>query len=115
RDAAVTLPPAPALGCDHVYHLFVVRCAMRDQLRDHLARRGIVTGVHYPIPIHRSEAYGALAGERDVAPVASALAGEIGSLPIFPGVDGEQIARIGGAVRELTGRPARAGIALAAS
>ena len=37
----------------HVYHLFVVRVARRDSVRATLARRGIQTGVHYPVPCHR--------------------------------------------------------------
>jgi dTDP-4-amino-4,6-dideoxygalactose transaminase len=37
----------------HVYHLFVVRVAGRDVVRAELARRGIQTGVHYPVPCHR--------------------------------------------------------------
>ena len=31
---------APFADGDHVYHLFVVRCAARDALREHLAERG---------------------------------------------------------------------------
>lgn len=93
--STLTLPPAPEHGCDHVYHQFVVRSSDREELRKHLARAGIATGIHYPIPIHRSEAYAALAGRRDVAPVAASLATEILSLPIFPGLRAEQIERIG--------------------
>ncbi len=102
--SGVTLPPAPTLGCDHVYHQFVVRTPRRDELRDFLARRGIVTGIHYPIPIHRSDAYRALQGSRDVAPVASELAGEILSLPIFPGIAAAQIERIGEAAAQFGAR-----------
>ena len=95
KCSTLTPPPAAVHGCDHVYHQFVVRSAQRDGLRTHLARGGIASGIHYPIPIHRSEAYAALAGRRDVAPVATRLATEILSLPIFPGLCAEQIERIG--------------------
>jgi dTDP-4-amino-4,6-dideoxygalactose transaminase len=92
--------PEPARGdCDHVYHQFVVRSGERDALRDHLARHGIATGIHYPIPIHRSDAYRSLAGAGDVAPVATRLAGEILSLPIFPSITAEQIDQVAGVVR----------------
>jgi dTDP-4-amino-4,6-dideoxygalactose transaminase len=99
-DSSLVLPAPPNHDGDHVYHQFVVRTPCRDALREHLAARGIATGIHYPIPIHRSEAYRTLTGERDVAPVASRLAGEILSLPIFPGMSHEQIERIGAAVRD---------------
>lgn len=99
-DAGSALAPNPAEpGTDHVYHQFVIRTPRRDALKEHLARQGIATAIHYPVPIHRSEAYASLAGERDVAPCATRLAGEILSLPIFPAITGEQIARIGDAVR----------------
>jgi dTDP-4-amino-4,6-dideoxygalactose transaminase len=83
---------------DHVFHQFVIRAANRDGLREHLSRHGIATGVHYPIPIHRSEAYAAVAGDPDPAPVATRLAAEICSLPVFPGMDRATIERIAAAV-----------------
>ena len=106
--SALTVPAVPEHGHDHVYHQFVVRSTDRDALRERFARAGIATGIHYPIPIHRSEAYGALAGRRDVAPVATRLASESLSLPIFPGLHTEQIERIGDVAAtfgEQAGRP----------
>ncbi len=89
------LAPAPlAAGCDHVYHQFVIRTRHRDALRAHLAADGIATGVHYPIPIHRSKAYERL-GQADAAPCADLLAREIVSLPVFPTLGAERLARIG--------------------
>jgi dTDP-3-amino-3,4,6-trideoxy-alpha-D-glucose transaminase len=95
----LTLPALAAADGDHVYHQFVVRTPRRDAIRELLTERGIATGVHYPIPIHRSQAYAALAEEHDQAPCASVLAGEILSLPIFPSITGEQIERIAVALR----------------
>jgi dTDP-4-amino-4,6-dideoxygalactose transaminase len=105
-DAAldVIAPPAPAHGRDHVYHQFVVRTPHRDALRAHLQERGIATAIHYPEPVHTSEAYASLAQDVDVAPVASSLAGEILSLPIFPGMSEQQIKRVGDAVCEFAPR-----------
>jgi dTDP-3-amino-3,4,6-trideoxy-alpha-D-glucose transaminase len=92
-------PPPPARPpADHVYHQFVVRTAWREQLRAHLAGCGIATGVHYPVPIHRSPAFRSFAPGADPAPVATRLAGEILSLPIFPGMSAEQVERIAEAV-----------------
>lgn len=92
-------PPAQPDG-DHVYHQYVVRAPRRDALRDLLADQGIATGIHYPVPIHCSEAYEMLAGTNDVAPIATRLANEVLSLPIFPGMTGEQIERVGNVVSE---------------
>lgn len=49
----------PSWGKDeqHVWHLFVVRCAWRDALQRHLSAAGVQTLIHYPIPPHKQEAY----------------------------------------------------------
>ena len=101
----VTVPPPVSSDGDHVYHQFVIRTRMRDTLREQLAEEGVASGIHYPIPIHRSEAYAQLAADPDVAPNATRLAQEILSLPIFPTMTDEQIGIVGDAVR---GRMARA-------
>lgn len=95
------IAPAPvADGCDHVYHQFVVRSARRDEIRRLLSEHGVASAIHYPIPIHRSQAYEQLAEAHDVAPRATRLAREIFSLPIFPSISVEQIERIGEALGE---------------
>ena len=109
RDAAAALrsgiegsgvvSPAPAApDSDHVYHLFVVRCAHRDALRDHLDSRGIASAIHYPTPIHLQPAYAELGLGRGDLPVAERLASENCSLPIFPAIEDAQIAEIVAAV-----------------
>jgi dTDP-3-amino-3,4,6-trideoxy-alpha-D-glucose transaminase len=109
RDAAATLraglagtevaPPAPVgPGEDHVYHLFVVRSARRDALRDHLDAEGIASAVHYPTPIHLQPAYAELGLGHGDLPVAERLATENCSLPIFPAIEEDQIAAIVAAV-----------------
>jgi dTDP-4-amino-4,6-dideoxygalactose transaminase len=73
----------------HVYHLFVVRVARRDSVRAELARRGIQTGVHYPVPCHQQSPLRRFAdGPR---PVAERAAGELLSLPMFPHLTDGQV------------------------
>jgi dTDP-4-amino-4,6-dideoxygalactose transaminase len=79
----VTLPYEPS-GCRPIYHLFVVRVADREQLKDYLAKAGIGTGIHYPIPLHLQKAYAALGYKRGDFPVTERVAAEILSLPMFP-------------------------------
>lgn len=102
------LPPQiPAEG-QHVFHLFVVRCTRRNELQQLLSSRGISTGIHYPIPLHLTEAYrreGASgAGSH---PVAESLATEILSLPLYPELTEEQTRYTIEALREFvhTHRP----------
>lgn len=47
------LPFVPEYA-DPVWHLFVIRHARRDALRDHLAQHGVNTVIHYPIPDRKS-------------------------------------------------------------
>ena len=87
------LPPV-ADGSDPVWHLYVVRTAQPDRLGRYLAERGIGTGRHYPQPIHLAPAFARLGYAKGSFPVAEAIAKECLSLPIFPGVTEEQLARV---------------------
>jgi dTDP-3-amino-3,4,6-trideoxy-alpha-D-glucose transaminase len=95
----VAIPAPPAPGGDHVFHQYVIRTGERDRLRAHLRACGIETGVHYPVPIHLSDAYAELGPRRGTFPVAERLAETVCSLPIHRGVGEAEIQRISGAVR----------------
>jgi dTDP-4-amino-4,6-dideoxygalactose transaminase len=82
----------------HVYHLYVVRSSYRDRLAAGLAERGIQTGIHYPIPVHRQYAYKKY--QNTVLPITEQMAGEILSLPMFPLMKGAEIAEVTGAIIE---------------
>jgi len=82
----------------HVYHLFVVRVARRDGVRAELTRRGIQTGVHYPVPCHRQPPLRRFA-ERPL-PVAEQSAGELLSLPMFPHLTDRQVDFVCESLRE---------------
>jgi dTDP-4-amino-4,6-dideoxygalactose transaminase len=90
----VDLAQLPFSGADHVYHLFVVRSRQRDALREHLAREGVASGIHYPVPIHRTGAYSGLGLGPGSLPVSEELAGRICSLPIFPGMTTGQLEQV---------------------
>jgi dTDP-4-amino-4,6-dideoxygalactose transaminase len=96
--ATIELPGVPAGDADHVHHLFVVRCGQRDRLRAHLAERGIASAVHYPTPIHLTEAYAHLGMGPGSLPVSEDLAQRICSLPLFPGMSDAELLQVGNAV-----------------
>ncbi len=99
-DGAVAIAGAPIEQGDHVYHLFVVRSEQRDELREHLSRRGIASAVHYPTPIHLTEAYAELGLARGSLPVSEQLAECMCSLPLYPSMSDAELARIAQAVIE---------------
>lgn len=81
--SGLVLPVVPAWAAP-VWHLFVVRTGNREALQDRLARKGIGTLIHYPIPPHMQGAYAHLGIAADRLPVARRLASEVVSLPIGP-------------------------------
>jgi dTDP-3-amino-3,4,6-trideoxy-alpha-D-glucose transaminase len=98
---ALELPPAPVPAGDHVYQLFVVLSDERDLLRAQLTARGVASAVHYPVPVHRTEAYAHLGLHAGSLPVAESLAERVCSLPLFPGIEDWQIRAIGAAAAEV--------------
>jgi dTDP-4-amino-4,6-dideoxygalactose transaminase len=81
----LVLPPVPP-GSEPVWHVYPVRTASRERLATFLGERGIATARHYPVPVHLSPAYARLGLGPGAAPVAEALADELLSLPIYPGI-----------------------------
>lgn len=47
--------PASRTGAEHCFAQFTIRCDDRDGLQQHLARAGIATAIHYPLPLYRQE------------------------------------------------------------
>jgi dTDP-4-amino-4,6-dideoxygalactose transaminase len=75
----------------HVYHQYVVRVPLRDSVRDALARDGIGTGVHYPIPVHLQPACRGMGYAEGDLPHTERAAREVLSLPMFPELSDDQI------------------------
>lgn len=73
-----------------VYHLYVIRTEDRDGLMLHLKQKGIGTAIHYPIPLHLQKAYSELGYLPKDLPVATRVAEQIVSLPMFPQLKEEQ-------------------------
>ena len=86
--------PYVAEKVDPVWHLFVIRTGMRQQLQGKLYTEGIGTLVHYPIPPHRQEAYSKLGFSGGVFPLAEKMAAETLSLPIGPHMDAAEIDQV---------------------
>ncbi|HET6533817.1 MAG TPA: DegT/DnrJ/EryC1/StrS family aminotransferase [Actinoplanes sp.] len=92
----VTVPPV-AEGATHVYHQYTVRVpGDRDAFQAGLKDLGIGNAVYYPIPIHKLRPY--LTEDGRVGdwklPETDRAAGEVVSLPVFPGLTRDQLDRI---------------------
>jgi dTDP-3-amino-3,4,6-trideoxy-alpha-D-glucose transaminase len=95
---AIELVELPFPEADAVYHLFVVRSSNRDALRAHLEQRGVASAIHYPTPIHRTEAYADLGMGPGSLPVSERHSEQICSLPLFPAMSDEELDRVSDAV-----------------
>lgn len=74
-----------------VYHLYVVRVEDREELQAELSRKGIGTGIHYPVPLHEQKAYVHLSYRNGDFPVTEKVAPQIVSLPMFPQLTTDQL------------------------
>jgi dTDP-4-amino-4,6-dideoxygalactose transaminase len=90
---ALGLPVEPE-GATHVYHLYVVRHARRDELQAFLRSRGIGTLVHYPVPVHLQPAYCHLGSAAGFLPATETAAREVLSLPLYPELREDEIAMV---------------------
>lgn len=82
--------PRERPGNADVWHLYVIRLEDRSRVATDLAAAGIGVGIHYPTPVHLTEAYAALGHRRGRFPVAEAAADRILSLPMFPHLTADQ-------------------------
>ena len=96
-----------------VYHLYVIRTNDRDGMIEHLRQVGISTGIHYPVPLHLQKAYSGLKYKPKDFPVATRIATEIVSLPMFPQLTADQQALVINAIHEFSKRVETESVTLA--
>lgn len=98
-DVDVVLP-TPKPNYAPVYHLFVIRHPKRDDMQKFLRKKGIATGVHYPLPLHLQPAYADLNYKQGDFPATEKAAKEILSLPMYPEMTCAHIEEVAEAIKE---------------
>ena len=78
-------------GRRSVYAQYTIRSPQRDALLERLARAGIPTAVHYPLPLNRQPA---VADLRAVMPNSEAAALQVLSLPMHPWLSEDEQRRV---------------------
>jgi dTDP-4-amino-4,6-dideoxygalactose transaminase len=94
------MPPIAPEGYEHVYHQYTIRVEYRDALQKALTERKIGSSVYYPVPLHLQPLYASLGYKAGDFPHAERAAQEVLSLPMFPELRAEQIARVTEAISE---------------
>jgi dTDP-4-amino-4,6-dideoxygalactose transaminase len=99
QDVPVIPPSVTGDNCP-IYHLYVIRAEKRDELQDFLKKKGVFTGIHYPIPCHQQKALEYLGYQKGDLPVTEKMAGEILSLPMYAEMDDQQIRYVADCIKE---------------
>lgn len=85
-------PPAARPNASHVYHLYVIACNNRNALKKTLSESGILTGIHYAVPVHRHHGYNEKCILPEMGlPVTERAVGAILSLPMYPEISQKQL------------------------
>ncbi len=96
--------PYIAPGAMHAFNLYTIQIdpevlrLARDEFQQALARRGIQTAVHYPLPLHNQPIFQGYGDDADF-PVSTRLARTVLSIPVYPGLSQRDLRRIAQAVR----------------
>jgi dTDP-4-amino-4,6-dideoxygalactose transaminase len=95
----------PVVGSDrkHVWNQFTIRAGKRDELRAYLGEHKIGSEIYYPLPMHKQKAFAA-SGSGVNLPVCDSLEKEVLSLPMYPEMPRENVARVVDAVAKFYGK-----------
>jgi len=102
KDSPV-ITPTEKDDAKHVFHLYVIRAPDREKLQERLKDKGVVTSIHYPLPVHFQQAFRYLGYTNDDFPVSERLAGEVLSLPLYPELRENQIESICQVIQDFYG------------
>ena len=88
----------PLASEESVFHLFVIRHAERDTVKEFLATRGIETLIHYPYLLHEQKLFRSC--EQQALPIAEKVSREILSLPLYPELENSEVEAVCAAIEE---------------
>jgi dTDP-4-amino-4,6-dideoxygalactose transaminase len=95
------ITPVVRPGVTHVYHQYTLRVGSRDAFAVELRRRGVGSGIYYPIPVHHQKALQPLGYGEERYPVSERLAGEVLSIPVHPSLSDDDVDTVIEAVNEV--------------
>jgi dTDP-4-amino-4,6-dideoxygalactose transaminase len=84
--------PAAEHECMHVWHLFVIRTELREQLQKYMSDNNIQTLIHYPIPPHKQQAYKSF--NHLSLPLTESIHDEVISIPLDPTMSSQAVDKV---------------------
>jgi len=82
------IKPIEEKWASHVYHMYTIRTKYRDKLRAFLQKKGISTGIHYPIPIHKQPLFKKY--NKTQLSITEQICSTTLSIPMFPSLNSSQ-------------------------
>lgn len=98
-DLPLTTPPTFPER-ESVYHQYVIETRRRNELKTFLEKRGIGTGIYYPLPLHQHEAWTGRGLARYCLPESERYASQNLALPMFAELAHDEVDYIVAAVRD---------------
>ncbi len=103
----LALPAEPyrerGLTNHHIYHQYVIRVPLRDDLQKHLTAREIGSAIYYPLGLHEQKCFVDLGYKKGDLPETEKAAQETLALPIYPELTREMQQAVVGAIAEFFG------------
>lgn len=93
RNVDVKLPMISERG-SNVYHIYPVLVSDRERFIAYLENQGIITNIHYPIPIMDQKAYTDLGEISADYPITKEICEHEVSIPLFPGMEKDEVKKI---------------------
>lgn len=103
-DVAEITTPYIDPANESIFNQYTIRVDKRDDLKAHLASRGIGHSVYYPLPLHLQPCFAYLGYREGSCPESEKAAHEVLSLPIYPELTRAQLDEVIAAVRSFYGR-----------
>jgi len=91
--------PAAQKDIRHVYHMYILQSEERGRVLEELKKKGIATGVYYPVPLHLQKVYRNLGYKEGDLPVAEYLSHRTFAIPVYPELSDDQVNYIIDAVK----------------
>ena len=98
KDLNIILPKIKKNN-HHVFHLYVIRVKNRNYLKSKLEKKGIITSIQYPLPIHRQKFYKSYFSKN--LNITNKITKEILSLPMYPELQMQEVEYIIKNIREI--------------
>ena len=103
-DVADVVTPFVEPVSESIFNQYTIRAPRREELRAHLAAKGIGHSVYYPLCLHLQPCFAYLGYTQGECPEAEKASAEVLSLPIYPELTQGQLDEVVAAVRGFYGK-----------